>query len=751
MAAALYAAVTACSAAEAGSRHDAMTGHVYEIVMLAAEGHPGCASVLGALSELWDRITAGEGRESEFSGSAGFAMTAARKAVSKYGPAPARFDSCLTVNAYYQPYQAPAPDGEPDEIPPPVEEPRYWSPFEAIGTQPFEPLAELDAPLGRDVLARTHPALRYAPDAGAWIVRGPERWDVRKSDLAKWAIDLVSWLMPPGDPAAAEGSDDHRRAKKRARFSMSSGSNGIAGKMNAQVAAGHHPSTVELAELDGEREILWAGGVAYDLRLSAEHPEPSRTASPGTPHLHSAGVVPEVRPTPLWDALTAAVWPDAELRAWALRVLAIAFTGYPDKALPILLGDTDRGKTSIIMLLMSVLGSYAHTADARLLAPADKSHASIVYALKGRRLSFIDEAPRTGQLATERLKQITGGAELTGNRMGENPITFSPTHTLILTANPEHEPVLTDAAVRRRVRLLPCNGDPAEVVAARAAIGTENSPAWRAEAPGVLARMMAEAARWLGSPQSGNNAAAPDAAARAALEIMVSQDLVLAWLSEECEDWEPGTRSRDLYMAFTDSCRRMSIHPSAVPSETKWGKRLSDLGYPPQTRRDANYRPLRIHPAQGFFPSPSELSGASGGAAKNGGGLTPSGGGLVEGSAQNPQPSTNGNSAGQTIHPTIHVEGVEGTQETTTHVHAPAPAGNNRAHPRAQGGMDSTLHTLQPSTNRCRNPLRSRIPPRQRKLRRVRKSRSASPSRRPRSGRARTRSWRARCCRCRSW
>ena len=125
---------------------------------------------------------------------------------------------------------------------------------------------------------------------------------------------------------------------------MSASSNGIAGKMNAQVAAGHHPSTVELAELDGEREILWAGGVAYDLRLSAEHPEPSRTTDPGTPHLHSAGVIPEMRPTPLWDALTAAVWPDEDLRAWALRVLAIAFTGYPDKALPILLGDTDSGQ-----------------------------------------------------------------------------------------------------------------------------------------------------------------------------------------------------------------------------------------------------------------------------------------------------------------------------------------------------------------------------------------------------------------------
>ena len=163
--------------------------------------------------------------------------------------------------------------------------------------------------------------------------------------------------------------------------------------MAAQVSAGYHPSSVELADLDAGREILWAGGTPYDLRDSADGPAIAAGTDPGEPHLHSAAVVPELRETPLWDAFTAAVWPDAALRAWALRVLSIAVTGYSDKALPILLGNSDAGKTSVIVLIMSVLGSYGHVADARLLSPADKSHASIVYALKGRRLSFIDEAP----------------------------------------------------------------------------------------------------------------------------------------------------------------------------------------------------------------------------------------------------------------------------------------------------------------------------------------------------------------------
>ncbi len=678
MAAAAFAARSECSAAEHGSRHDRMRDHVYEIVMLAAEGHPGCGDVLTGLQGLWAQITAGEDRETAFTD---MLTGAARKGAAKFDPAAGwvRFDSCMFINS--QPYQAPAPEPPEGELPRPVEPPRYWSPFGAIGTEPFDPAAGLDAPLARDVLHRTWPVLRYAPDAGAWIIRGPERWDVRKGDLAKWAVDLVSWLMLPGDPAAPEGSEEHLRAKKRARFTTSASSNAIAGKMNAQVAAGHHPSAIELAALDSEREILWAGGQAYDLRGSAEVPAVSAWTDPGAPHLHSAGVVPRAGQTPLWDAFTAAVWPDAELRAWALRVLSVAFTGYSDKALPILLGETDTGKTSLIMLMMSVLGSYAHVGDARLLAPADRSHASIVYALKGRRLSFIDEAPRTGQQATERLKQITGGSELTGNRMGENPVTFSPTHTLILTANPEHEPHLGDAAIRRRARLVPCDGDPAAVRAARVAIGTENSPAWRAEAPAVLAAMMAEAARWLADPASGENTAAPESGRAAVEEIRLSQDLVLQWLQEECEAWEQGTGSRELYQAFTDSCRRMAIHPSGIPSETLWGRRLNSLGYPSWHTTAGNRRGLRIRPLQGFFPTGAELSGATGGSAGGNDGSTLQN----TGSFVTPQqPVSNGKSAGQTIHKTPHNEGLKGTVPDTTYAHA-------RTHTRTQGGKTSPL------------------------------------------------------------
>jgi phage/plasmid-associated DNA primase len=706
MAHAAAAALAEVTAVQPGSRHDLMTRSIYELVQLSAEGHGGYGTVIAQLETLWNEMTAGEGRDrhAEFTE---MITTAARKAVTAHGAVPQATDPCRVFGRGLPRFAPPAPDVPPgtddDELPPPPEEPQSWSPWgdDGIGITPFDPQSGLDGMLGREVLGRTWPVLRYAPDAGAWIRRGPGKWDVIKGDLAKWGVDLVSVLMPPGDPDAAQGSPPRLQAERRKRFMSNTSANAVAGKMNAQVAAGQHPSAVELAALDTEREILWAGGRPYDLRNSDQGPAVSRWTDPGTPHLHSAGVVPELRPVPLWETFLAAVWPDAAVRAWALRILAISFTGYSDKALPILLGDTDKGKTSILMLLMSVLGSYAHVADARLLAPADRSHASIVYALRGRRLSFIDEAPRTGSLATERLKQITGGADLTGNRMGENPITFPTTHTLILTANPEHEPVLTDAAIRRRVRLIPCDGNPGAVRAARAAIGAEHGAPWRAEAPGVLALMMIEAARWLADPHSAGNEAAPDSAAQAALEIMTSQDLVLSWLREECEDSGRGTRSRDLYRAFTESCRSMQVNPATMPSETRWGRRLTELGYPPYKRTDANYRFLRIRPPQVFMPGPAALSGASGGSARPHGGSEPENGGFMDGSGPSPQPSMNGNTAGQTIHETIHMEGMEGKSTFIAHTRAHT---HTHTHTHMQGGKGSTPHTPHPSIEPVPDP-----------------------------------------------
>jgi hypothetical protein len=400
------------------------------------------------------------------------------------------------------------------------------------------------------------------------------------------------------------------------------------------------------------------------------------------------------------------VWPDAEVRGWALRVLSIALTGYADRALPILIGETGRGKTQVISLLMSVLGSYAHAADPRLLGTEGaKAHQSIVFALKGRRLSFIDEGPREGKFAQERLKQLTGGGELTANQMNQNPITFRPSHTLVLTANPESEPVLTDPAVRSRTRLVPCDGDPELVRLTRAAIGHLSGAAWRTEAPGVLAKMMIEAGAWLEDPTSGLQANAPESIRYLAEHVAGEQDPITTWLEDETEPWEAGTPSRELYSAFVGSCLQANMRRDSIPSETAWGRSLGRLGYPVIRDKRTKRRQLRIRQS-GSWATPH--AGLTPEATVAGAGLGSIGAGLVPGSETNPAPVFSQVNPS----PTVAGAGYAGFEEGLTYTHTHA---THAGEPDTQSGSNPApidrnsppdLHEQQ-STNPAPNPAPS--------------------------------------------
>lgn len=473
------------------------------------------------------------------------------------------------------------------------EQRRKWLFFDAIGREPFDPDDDdSDQGLADAVLRRTAPGLRRAVDTGGWIVRGPERWEeLRDAGRAEWAVSVLARIMPPGRKAGASEDKDaaHWQFERRRKFVSATGSGAIASKMRAITGGADHPAVVRVGELDADPEVLWAGGLPWDLRASGEVPVPA-AVDPAAPHLHSALIAPAAGPAPAWEAFLAAVWPEPEVRAWALRVVSVALTGYPDAALPVFYGPERTGKSSFVSLVVKLLGTYAHAADPRLLGAAN-AHASIVYALKGRRLSFIDEGPRRGQLATERLKQLTGGTELTGNAMNQNPITWAPTHTLVMTTN--DEPLLTDAALAARMRIIPCEGDQAAVRAARQAL----TPAvLRTEAPAILAALMAEAAAWLDAPDTALNHAAPATVREQIAEIAGEQDWVRQWVAERTRPSETGTKSADLYAAFeswwelSPSRRRVPL-----PTLTAWGRTLTSMGIAIVRRGDGKYRLLATH------------------------------------------------------------------------------------------------------------------------------------------------------------
>lgn len=585
--------------AAGGGRHDVARDRCWELVRLAHEGHAGVAD---ALDELHDAFVAvkpeGAGREWRglFDG-----------AVAKLPGRPVAGDPCTSALATFVEdagrghtaagtagptgHATAGATGPTDGHDRSVPTATPWTVLDALGHDDFDPAGDdSDQGLADAAALRLLPVLRYAGDAGAWVRR--ERrdvWTEVRDDgaITGWALSLLARVMPLGQTPVPKEADKrspaHWQAARRALFRSSAGAGRVGTKLRAVVHAGH-AATVQSADLDAEPGVLWAGGVPWDLRRSGDVPTPA-PIDPGAPHLRTALCAPDPTvATPRWDRFLAAVWPDPELRAWALRVLSIGLTGEADAALPVLYGPARSGKTSAVQMLVQLLGSYATAANPKLLSGGEGAHDSIVYELKGRRLAFIDEGPRRSHLAVERLKQLTGGGPLTASAKYQAPVTFSPTHTLVMTTN--DEPSLVDPALRARVRLIPCDADEQVVRPARLALLGNGL---REEAPGVLAALMREAADYLAAPDSSLTAAAPAYVRGLAQEVADAQDPVREWVETCTTPDATGTSGRELHTVFARWYRDHPLHGRTTPpSETAFGRSLTALGFP--AVRDAQAR-----------------------------------------------------------------------------------------------------------------------------------------------------------------
>ncbi len=496
--------------------------------------------------------------------------------------------------------------------------------YDAVGHHEFEAYGMTDQELAESVLERVQPGMRFAVDAGTWLMRHREVWTERAEGSSS-AVAALAKVMPLGDPdlpaKKADYSPENWLAVRRTKFLNSGTSSAVEKKMRSVVQITGHAGQVELAKLDSDPHVLWAGGRPYDLRRCESGLTVATHVPLDYPHMHTAWIAPDLScPTPRWDAFVAAVLPDPEVRAWALRVLSIGLTGYPDAALPILFGRARSGKTSLLEILLTVLGTYGKPANPKLLQSGDSGHDVIVWELKGARMAFIDEGPRRGHDATEKLKQLTGGAKLTGRGMRANPVTFNPTHTLVMTTNVE--PTLTDPALQARARLIPCDSPEMAVKPLRRAL--LDQAVLRAEAPGILAQMMREAALWLADSDSASQGAAPASIRGLAAEIAEGQDPIRAWVLECTMPADPGTPGSELHSNFAEWHQSKALYRRlSVPTGTEFGRTLTEMGYPSVKTKGAWYRPLVVAGVGGGWaqspPTPSgymagrRVTGESGG------------------------------------------------------------------------------------------------------------------------------------------
>lgn len=232
-------------------------------------------------------------------------------------------------------------------------------------------------------------------------------------------------------------------------------------------------------------------------------------------------------------------------------------------------GGGKTGKSTFVNSIRDMLGDYAeHTPTETLLVKAyDNNIPNDLARLKGARMVTAIEAPAGKQLNEARIKAITGGDPIPARFMRAEWFTFVPQFKLWFVANDDPRVRSTDAALWRRIRVIPF-----DVVIPDDEVDPDLSEKLRAEWPGILAWAVHGCLQW-----QRDGLKTPDVVLAATSSYRKRADHVLRFL-RECvfQEEHADTASGLVHQAYTDWCATNHERPL---STAQFKRQLEDGGF----------------------------------------------------------------------------------------------------------------------------------------------------------------------------
>jgi P4 family phage/plasmid primase-like protien len=231
---------------------------------------------------------------------------------------------------------------------------------------------------------------------------------------------------------------------------------------------------------------------------------------------------------PTFDKFLRDILPSESVRRFVQRLTGYALNGKTnEKALPILHGTGDNGKSTLLNVLMEMCGEYSLQASNDLLM-GRSSHPTEVADLHGRRFVTNVETEEGRRLKESLVKQLTGGDRISARRMREDPWNFWPTHTLFMATNHKPEIRGTDNAIWTRIKLIPF-----DVSIPKDQQDRELPEKLRKELPGILAWAVRGHTGWL-----REGLQEPEEVKAATDSYRSDMDVLARFIDEECETGE---------------------------------------------------------------------------------------------------------------------------------------------------------------------------------------------------------------------
>ncbi|WP_202378191.1 DNA primase family protein [Mycobacterium paraintracellulare] len=381
------------------------------------------------------------------------------------------------------------------------------------------------------------------------------RWAADDTGTAKRAVlDVLRCSL-------ADSLGDKQLQQDVRRCESDSGINGVLGIASALI-----PFAATVRDLDADPYLLNTANGTLDLRTLTMSPH--RPADRITKVCRGA-YRPDAE-SPLWTSFLARVLPDADVRGFLHRLVGVGLLGaVREHVLPILTGVGANGKGTFYEAVLHALGDYASTAEPDLFMHREGAHPTGEMDLMGRRLVVVSESERNRRLAEATMKRLTGGDPIRARRMRQDFVQFDPSHLPMLITN--HLPKVSgdDAAVWRRLRVVPF-----DVVIPEYERDGDLGERLQLEADGILGWAIAG---WRDYNDRGS-LDEPSAVLAATDAYQVASDAVRRFIDEECVVSSPALKATtsQLHEAF----ERWRVRDGAEPmSQRSFGLSLDRHGY----------------------------------------------------------------------------------------------------------------------------------------------------------------------------
>ncbi len=160
---------------------------------------------------------------------------------------------------------------------------------------------------------------------------------------------------------------------------------------------------------------------------------------------------------PDWDRALQAL-PDPETIDWVQQYLGSGITGHTpcEDVVTFWHGGGSNGKSTLLGAVQAAVGEgYARALLPTMLGGRRDEHPTEFMDLLGARLAFVEETGEGHRLDTVKLKKYIGTERISARRMRQDPVSFRPSHTMVVTTN--YRPVVTDTdhGTWRRLRMVP--------------------------------------------------------------------------------------------------------------------------------------------------------------------------------------------------------------------------------------------------------------------------------------------------------